>query len=376
MTKNVANDALENVSKELATASSNQYLDLLASVLSGAIQQPTEEHRQTILSSLIVSPEEQIEQDRFLLSYKNAPFMPEDGITAIKAKAKNGKSFLCTILASSVLGCNEFGLYSYKPTAKVLYIDTEQRRYNTQRIARRVNVLLGKRPDEANPQFQAVNVSELMPDQRKAILQVLATGGYDLIIVDGIVDLCSDFNDNQVSQRLLADIIQLAHRNKVCVVNVLHIAKTSSDNQMRGHLGTELLNKCDECIQVTKKGNTYEVDFTDTKNTPVDSFAFVIDENGIPRNANDIQQELKELKEQNKIQEESNTLRIQFRELFGTSLFDYSEDNEGVERVELRKRYMTKFEVSRNTANNKIQRAKELNILSEKDGRLILINQL
>lgn len=58
MTKNVANDALENVSKELATASSNQYLDLLQQVLSGTVTEVTEDQYNEILNLTSIKPDE------------------------------------------------------------------------------------------------------------------------------------------------------------------------------------------------------------------------------------------------------------------------------------------------------------------------------
>lgn len=360
MTKNVANDALENVSKELATASSNQYLDLLASVLSGAIQQPTEEHRQTILNHCSVNVYDNIEQDKFLLTHKNVAFMPEGGITAVTAKAKSGKSFLCTILCASVLGCPDFGLYSYKSTAKVLYIDTEQRRYNTQRIARRINVLLGKRPDEANPQFQAVNVSELMPDQRKAILQVLATGGYDLIVVDGIVDLCFDFNDNRESESIMQLILQLSHATNTNIVNVIH--ERYADGKMNGHAGSQLHKKCDDGFRLVKKNNIYEIEHFASRNAPIDTFSFVIDEEGIPRNANDIQADNKKLKEDLKIQQEEMSLRSLFRDLI-----HYDEDAEGVSNPVLTKRFIEHANGSKATYLRKRNKAIELQVLVQTD---------
>lgn len=38
------------------------------------------------------------------------------------------------------------------------------------------------------------------------------------------------------------------------IVNVLHTNKGKEDSNMRGHLGTELLNKCSRCMEVKKDG--------------------------------------------------------------------------------------------------------------------------
>lgn len=338
MTKNVANDALENVSKELATASSNQYLDLLQQVLSGTVTEVTEDQYNEILNLTSIKPDEQIEQTKFLLSHKDVGFMPEDGVMAIKARAKNGKSFLCTILSASLLGCTDFGLFTNKPDAKVLYIDTEQRKYNAQMIAKRVNVLLGKNPVEPNDRFVVIHASQFSKIQRLNLFRFYAsTKKFDAIFIDGIVDLCDNFNDVKESQDLIEEIKNKAQEYKMNVAGVLHKNKSKEDDTMRGHLGGEFVNKCDDCIQVTKKNDIYEVEFTDQKNAPVEGFKFIIDNNGIPRNADSLQQQMKAIADYQKQQEKVKELRVMFK-----SLYKYEEEEEGLTSTDLKKRFIQK----------------------------------
>lgn len=53
---------------------------------------------------------------------------------------------------------------------------------------------------------------------------------------------------------------------------------------MRGHLGTELLNKCSETYQVSKdKDGVITIEQTECRNAPIGKWSFFIDEDGVPR---------------------------------------------------------------------------------------------
>ena len=56
--------------------------------------------------------------------------------------------------------------------------------------------------------------------------------------------------------------------------------KSKEDGNMRGHLGTELLNKLTDCFEVSKKDGKFLVTCTDSRNVPATDFAFSIDANG------------------------------------------------------------------------------------------------
>ena len=49
---------------------------------------------------------------------------------------------------------------------------------------------------------------------------------------------------------------------------------------MRGHLGTELLNKLTDCFEVSKKDGKFLVSCTDSRNVPCADLAFSIDAEG------------------------------------------------------------------------------------------------
>ena len=71
---------------------------------------------------------------------------------------------------------------------------------------------------------------------------------------------------------------------------VLHLNK--ADDNVRGHIGTELNHKAETILQITKNendGNVSEVHATLIRDKEFPPFAFIINEDGLPELADDIQ---------------------------------------------------------------------------------------
>ena len=66
-------------------------------------------------------------------------------------------------------------------------------------------------------------------------------GNVGAFFLDGIVDLCPDYNDLKASQALIKHIRHLSIKHGVLFFSILHNARSTGG--ARGHLGTESLNK-------------------------------------------------------------------------------------------------------------------------------------
>ena len=71
------------------------------------------------------------------------------------------------------------------------------------------------------------------------------------VFVDGIVDLCRNYNDLEESSDLVTFFMNMAASRNFLLMPVLHNARSTGG--ARGHLGTELLNKANCNINVTKE---------------------------------------------------------------------------------------------------------------------------
>lgn len=89
--------------------------------------------------------------------------------------------------------------------------------------------------------------------------------------------------DNPESTDVLDLLSRLSQDNNAAICCVLHENKSSADSNMRGHLGTELINKCTEEYQVTKKDNMITIEQTVSRDAPLyDKLEFTIEEDGMP----------------------------------------------------------------------------------------------
>lgn len=220
---------------------------------------------------------------KFTLKFSGVGTLPRGDIQAIKAKSKNGKSFLCTVFAASLFGCKDFSFESEESNPTVLYFDTEQNKRNTAKLARRVHTLLGWSIKENHQGFHVYSLRTMdMPERLPYIDEMIIKHKPTIVFVDGIADLIENFNDVEQSTNLINHLMKLSGENDCSVVCVLHTNKAKDDNGMKGHLGTLLLQKASDVFEVRKDNDTFNVSETDCRNQPVEDFAFSIDGHGIP----------------------------------------------------------------------------------------------
>lgn len=221
-------------------------------------------------------------QPQFSFKHGETGSAPIGDIIAIKAKSKNGKTFLAAILASVILG-GKFG--NIKPTlgdkSKILFFDTEQNRPNVQALLQRILILRGWE-DEHNDRLKVFSLREMHTLQRlKYITDKIQTLKPTAVFIDGLADLAFDFNDIEQSQDIITTISQIASQKKCAIFFVLHTNK--NDTNMKGHLGTFAVQKCSDVFYIERdEQGFFNVTETDCRNIPIKDFSFKIDNYGIP----------------------------------------------------------------------------------------------
>lgn len=218
----------------------------------------------------------------FLLSYNGVGCLSRGDLQAIKGKAKQGKSFACTSLETAVLSGDFMGFTATYEDTRVLHIDTEMNPLNVANKAKLIYSLCDWDISMNNDRLVLLSLRECSAEERiKVVERSLGMYKPDVVIIDGVRDLLHDFNDIAESGKLINDLMRLSSTCKCAIMCVLH--ENKSDGNMRGHLGTELLNKCSEAYQVTKKESTIVVEQTESRNAPIDKWSFCIDEEGKPQ---------------------------------------------------------------------------------------------
>lgn len=219
----------------------------------------------------------------YTLSMSDVGFLPLGEIHGIKAKSKNGKSYLCSIFIASILGCKSFPFVSKAENPVVVYFDTEQNKRNTARLVKRVHKMLGWGIEKSHTGFYALSLRQFSKEERyDLIVYLLKKWKPKAAFIDGIADLIQNFNDNEESDDAIEDLGRLAQEIDCSICMILHTNKAKDDHNMKGHLGSFLTQKASDVYEVVKKGNTFNVTQTECKNAPIADFSFSLDSEGVP----------------------------------------------------------------------------------------------
>ncbi|NCB44142.1 MAG: hypothetical protein EOM59_16220 [Clostridia bacterium] len=105
-----------------------------------------------------------------------------------------------------------------------------------------------------------------------------------LVVIDGIRDLLTHgINDETEATSITSSILKWCAFKQIHIILVLHQNKT--DFNARGHIGTELVNKAEITLTVTKEKDpaisTVKTEFARGRETP--SFSFYEDDEDLPR---------------------------------------------------------------------------------------------
>ncbi len=203
----------------------------------------------------------------------------------IIGKAKSRKTFLNTMLMAALVGNTNTGnIQAMVPKGKriIVYFDTEQGIYHAHKAAKRVLKMLGI---QSAPNFKAFSLRKFSPKERLQIIEYIICNTPDILVVfiDGIRDLVTSINDEEQATVIASKLMKWSQELNIHISCTLHMNK--SDNNARGHLGTELLNKSLVTISVTKCKNASEyseVVVTESREKEPPPFIFGIDENELP----------------------------------------------------------------------------------------------
>lgn len=209
--------------------------------------------------------------------------IPRGDIIAVKAKSKNGKTFLASIFAATILGAEWGQLRGREHGCSVMYADTEQNTPNVARVGRRIHQLCGWSLERKDTRLTIFALRQMDMNKRWAFIERKVTENRpDCLIIDGIADLIADFNDIGASNGIIGSLMQLSAKRNMAIIFILHTNKNKDDNNMKGHLGTLAVQKCSDVFSVEKVGDVFNVTETECRNLPLKDFSFSLDADGLP----------------------------------------------------------------------------------------------
>ena len=274
-----------------------------------------------LLEQLRITPEKQLKPMEFLFRLFGKPCFPRRELVAITGKAKSGKTFVTSMLMAC---CQVNEVLAFQRMREeplhVLWYDTEQSDESTQDILKnrvitmikatdqttpypilcKQSVPKGRAPEQSSPTrslsysggeidrpFDVFNVRGVEWKERRDLLrEAIKRCKPDLVIVDGIRDLVNDINDGVLAQEVMEELLHLATQQNCCIVCVLHQNKGSEDHNLRGWIGTELMNKAFEVYACEKMmpQRVFKVEQTLTRKYDIEqTLYFEVGEDGLPK---------------------------------------------------------------------------------------------
>lgn len=216
----------------------------------------------------------------------NRPSLTAGNFSLINGKKKAGKTFLLGGLLASVIN-NSLQLDAIQgclPDDKkiVLYFDTEQSPYHANRSIKRICALTGN----INPSnLFAYGLRPLKPEERLRFIETSITNipNVGIVAIDGIRDLLTrGINDEFEATSLTSLFLKWSCELNIHIILLLH--QNKNDLNPRGHIGSEVVNKAETVISVTKedKSNVFKVSCEDSRDISFDDFSFAISDEGLP----------------------------------------------------------------------------------------------
>lgn len=248
----------------------------------------TSENFQSIWKSILIKARDTYKTPPEVIHISSSAISTLGNFSASTGKGKSKKTFnVCAIVASALTGKKILNYEAHFPDnkRKVLYFDTEQSSYHCHKVLERINRLAGFPEDFDSDLIEFVMLREYNPIDRRQIIEFALAERPEigLVIIDGLRDLLFDINNSTEAAEVIGLLMRWTSVYNIHIHTVLHLNK--ADDNVRGHIGTELNHKAETILQVTKSetdSNISEVQATLIRDKDFLPFAFRINDEGLP----------------------------------------------------------------------------------------------
>jgi hypothetical protein len=176
---------------------------------------------------------------------EKTPLLTLKSYSLWQGKQKSRKTTLLALAIAAYINPNsqeEAICFESAIPGKVLVFDNEQ---GQGYAARTMNLILKLADIETSPNLIYCDLREYSPAERIKIIEagIECTPEARLLIIDGIVDLLTDFMDPAEGHMTITNIIKLCSVHNIHVAGVLH--QNKADKNARAHVGTISSQKCE-----------------------------------------------------------------------------------------------------------------------------------
>ena len=279
----------------------------------------------------------------------------------LRGAPKTGKSAAGLALIAAALKGEFIGIKANRDNLAVLWIDTEQDKNTLRQKARAVLDMA-----ELDAQPEALKVVTLRgygspADALTVTLQAIEENSADFVFLDGVVDLCQAFNDEEESREVVRRLEAHAEQYGAAILGLIHTNK--KDDEARGHLGAIMQQKSAEIYQVNKRDGENIANVTQpfSRFAPVPGFSFAFADDFKITTAADAQQRA------------NDRALEEMRSTFATLFVDANKLSKG----ELKEAYKIAHGCQDRTAEKEIKAAIDADILHKtQEGRKVYYTYL
>ena len=212
----------------------------------------------------------------------NTPFGSYGDFSCIVGASKSRKTFLKSALVAGYIGGksnNYFEDITGHDTEEkfILEFDTEQSKFHTQRVLRRVVDMVG----HSSEYYKGFSLRKYGAKERQQFIEyVLYESDYKnnigLVTIDGYADLVQDFNNLEESSKLTDNLLKWTTDKQCHITGVLH--RNFGSNKPVGHVGSSILKKAETVVFVDKEedGQITNVSCKYSRNIEFDDFGFIV----------------------------------------------------------------------------------------------------
>lgn len=186
-----------------------------------------------------------------LFEKEGAGLMASNNLHLVRGREKTGKSAFGVLLITAALGGEFLGVLACKKSMRVTWIDTEQDLSTLRRKARKAVEMA--QDGENGARLSVYSVKSLSPAERlKTVLEAIRESRADFVFLDGLADLCADFNDQGESAQVVGELVNVAEETRCALLTVVHTSKTDK-SEARGHVGAIAQQKAGEVYEVRRE---------------------------------------------------------------------------------------------------------------------------
>ncbi len=167
----------------------------------------------------------------------------------------------------------------------ILYFDTEQSKYHTFRVFKRIARLAHRSNAEIKQRIKYFALRKYSVEDRIGMIdhKIRNTPAVGLVIIDGIRDLMLDINNPREATLIVNYLMKWTEEYNLHIHTIIH--QNKSDENARGHIGTEINNKSETVLRVEKDKNDDAISSVEAvyiRDISFPSFAFRINNDALP----------------------------------------------------------------------------------------------